>query len=69
MKTLHEPPTADPHGGWCGGWGLEASGYPIRPHTATHLPARDALPPIKALIDSAVSSLKRDTRDEVGRES
>ena len=29
MKTLHEPPTADPHGGWCGGWGLEASGYPI----------------------------------------
>ena len=34
MKTLHEPPTADPHGGWCGGWGLEASGYPIRPHFA-----------------------------------
>ena len=32
MKTLHEPPTADPHGGWCGGWGLEASGYPIRAH-------------------------------------
>ena len=28
-ETLHEPPTADPHGGWCGGWGLEASGYPI----------------------------------------
>ena len=27
--TLHEPPTADPHGGWCGGWGLEAPGYPI----------------------------------------
>ena len=30
-RTLHEPPTADPHGGWCGGWRLEASGYPIRP--------------------------------------
>ena len=29
-ETSHEPPTADPHGGWCGGWGLEASGYPIR---------------------------------------
>ncbi|SJM90885.1 hypothetical protein CRENPOLYSF1_1630003 [Crenothrix polyspora] len=24
-----EPPTADPHGGWCGGWGLDAPGYPI----------------------------------------
>ena len=31
-ETLHEPPTADPHGGWCGGWGLETPGYPIRPH-------------------------------------
>ena len=29
-ETLHEPPTADPHGGWCGGWELEAPGYPIR---------------------------------------
>jgi hypothetical protein len=29
-QTLHEPPTADPHGGWCGGWGLETPGYPIR---------------------------------------
>ena len=28
--TSHEQPTADPHGGWCGGWGLEAPGYPIR---------------------------------------
>ena len=28
-RTLHEPPTADPHGGWCGGWGLETPGYPI----------------------------------------
>ena len=27
--TLHEPPTADPHGGWCGGGGLETPGYPI----------------------------------------
>ena len=29
MKTLHEPPTADPHGGWCGGWGLDTPGYPL----------------------------------------
>ena len=28
-ETLHEPPTADPHGGWCGGWELETPGYPI----------------------------------------
>ena len=28
--TSHEPPTADPHGGWCGVWGLETPGYPIR---------------------------------------
>ena len=28
---FHEPPTADPHGGWCGGWGLTTPGYPIRP--------------------------------------
>ena len=26
--TLH-PPTADPHGGWCGGRELETPGYPI----------------------------------------
>ena len=25
-------PTADPHGGWCGGCRLETSGYPIRRH-------------------------------------
>ena len=30
-ETSHEPPTADPHGGWCGGWELETPGYPIRP--------------------------------------
>ncbi|MEO5607342.1 MAG: hypothetical protein ABIR13_07165 [Polaromonas sp.] len=28
-SQLFEPPTADPHGGWCGGWKLESSGYPI----------------------------------------
>jgi len=28
-SQLFEPPTADPHGGWCGGWGLETPGYPI----------------------------------------
>ena len=31
-ETLHEPPTADSHGGWCGGWELETPGYPIRRH-------------------------------------
>ena len=25
-----EPPSADPHAGWCGGRGLKAPGYPIR---------------------------------------
>jgi len=24
-----EPPCADPHAGWCGGWRRESSGYPI----------------------------------------
>ena len=43
MKTLHEPPTADPHGGWCGGWGLEASGYPIRPQLLSHYSAAIAI--------------------------
>jgi hypothetical protein len=27
--NLVVPPTADPHGGWCGGWELETPGYPI----------------------------------------
>ena len=27
-----EPPTAYPHGGRCGGWKLDTSGYPIRDH-------------------------------------
>ena len=30
-QTLHEPLTADPHGGWRGAAGLAAPGYPIRP--------------------------------------
>ena len=33
-ETLHEPPTADPHGGWCGGRRLETVAYPIRRHSA-----------------------------------
>lgn len=28
-KPLDEPPTADPHGGWCGEGQLEAGPYPI----------------------------------------
>ena len=31
-ERLVEPPTADPHGGWCGGWELATPGYPIRSH-------------------------------------
>jgi hypothetical protein len=36
-SRLVEPPTADPRGVWCGGWGLKTPGYPIRPqlHYAT----------------------------------
>lgn len=30
--NLVVPPTADPHGGWCGGWELETPGYPFRLH-------------------------------------
>ncbi len=26
---FREPPIADPHDGWCGGWGLTTPGYPI----------------------------------------
>ena len=37
-ETLHEPPTADPHGGWCGGWALETPGYLISPHCTTNRP-------------------------------
>jgi hypothetical protein len=25
-----EPPGADSHAGWCGGWGLLTPGYPIK---------------------------------------
>jgi len=28
--NLCEPPGADPHAGWCGGWGRKPPGYPIR---------------------------------------
>ena len=29
MLHFCEPPSADPHARWCGGWGLNAPGYPI----------------------------------------
>ena len=35
--TLHEPPTADPHGGWCAGWELKTPGYPISRHCRTRV--------------------------------
>ncbi|EOV3440312.1 hypothetical protein ACOW85_003902, partial [Vibrio parahaemolyticus] len=28
-RVLNEPPCAEPHAGWCGGWRLDTSGYPI----------------------------------------
>ena len=31
-KPLDEPPTADPHGGWCGEGRLETGPYPISTH-------------------------------------
>lgn len=30
LGVLNEPPCAEPHAGWCGGWRLNTSGYPIR---------------------------------------
>ena len=29
FNHFQEPPLADPHEGWCGGWRLDTSGYPI----------------------------------------
>ena len=29
LGVLNEPPCAEPHAGWCGGWRLNTSGYPI----------------------------------------
>lgn len=31
LGVLNEPPCAEPHAGWCGGWRLDTSGYPINP--------------------------------------
>ena len=31
FKYLWEPPSAQGHAGWCGGWRLDTSGYPIMP--------------------------------------
>jgi hypothetical protein len=28
-RILREPPGADPHAGWCGGWGGDPPGYPM----------------------------------------
>jgi len=30
VRHVHEPPSADPHAGWCGEGRLEAGPYPIR---------------------------------------
>ena len=29
LGRLWEPPGADPHAGWCGGWGRKSPGYPL----------------------------------------
>jgi len=47
---LFEPPTADPHGGWCGGWELETPGYPIgRPQRGRHTSLTSRTVPPSAL--------------------
>ncbi|WP_207797907.1 hypothetical protein, partial [Shewanella xiamenensis] len=35
LGVLNEPPCAEPHAGWCGGWRLNTSGYPISRTNAT----------------------------------
>ncbi len=42
LGVLNEPPCAEPHAGWCGGWRLNTSGYPImcRPTTQDNFHAR-----------------------------
>lgn len=35
LGVLNEPPCAEPHAGWCGGWRLDTSGYPIMAHSRT----------------------------------
>lgn len=32
LGVLSEPPCAESHAGWCGGWRLDTSGYPIMRH-------------------------------------
>ena len=56
MNTSHEPPTADPHGGWCGGWGLETPGYPIGRHCSA------------VLVVMAVSMAHRSVALQINRE-
>ena len=29
LGRLWEPPGADPHAGWCGGWGRKSPGHPL----------------------------------------
>ncbi len=48
-----ETPRADPHAGCCGGWGLNAPGYPIRPPLPEFAPyGRDNVP--KSLLDPSL---------------
>ncbi len=35
-----ETPCAEPHAGWCGSWGLDTPGYPIRCHVGSLLDAK-----------------------------
>ncbi len=48
-SQLVEPPTADPHGGWCGGWRLKTPGYPIWRHVSN---ARKSLGCLTATFSS-----------------
>jgi hypothetical protein len=37
LGMLWEPPGADPHAGWCGGWGRKSPGYPLTPGMGVNL--------------------------------
>jgi hypothetical protein len=71
-----EPPTADPHGGWCGGRGLAASGYPISHHWRKRSRIAEDLmkyempewPPIATPMCPALIPTMRPSRKEVAPE-
>ena len=52
--VLWEPPSADPHPWWCGGWGLNTPGYPISKYVIQKKPLHfhvEALNNISLLVN------------------